>query len=232
MYAKYFKRVFDIACSLIALILLSPILMIVAVLVRTNLGSPIVFKQKRAGKDGKIFTIYKFRTMTDERDEAGELLPDEERLTKFGNMLRNLSLDELLELFSILRGKMSIVGPRPLLAEYLPLYNEVQHHRHDVRPGLTGLAQVNGRNAMDWDTRLKYDIEYIQKITLIQDIKIIFRTVGIVFARKGISAANSVIIEPPPYKRVVTDDYVSISNDVIREPNVEVAESVNELSNV
>ena len=148
MYAKYIKRILDFILSLIALIVLSPVLLVVAILVRMKLGSPIIFKQQRPGKDEKIFTLYKFRTMTDKKDENGNLLPDSERLTKFGKVLRSTSLDELPELVNILKGDMSIVGPRPLLVEYLPLYSEEQKHRHDVRPGLTGLAQVSGRNSL------------------------------------------------------------------------------------
>jgi len=227
MYIKYFKRLFDIVLSLIAIIILSPVLLITAILVRIKLGSPVIFKQKRAGKGGKIFTIYKFRTMTDARDENGALLPDEIRLTKFGNMLRKLSLDELLEILNILQGRMSIIGPRPLLAEYLPLYTEEQKHRHDVRPGLTGLAQVNGRNEMDWDMRLKYDLEYVHKITLSGDIKIFFKTVVKVVAREGISGTNSVIIEPPKIKEfAVSNDYISVNKDTtVSKPLVEAAKT-------
>ena len=154
MYRKFFKRFFDVLLSGCALILLSPVLLIVAVLVRTKLGSPVIFCQERPGKNEKIFKMYKFRSMTDARDENGVLLPDEVRLTRLGRILRSTSLDELPELWNILRGDMSIVGPRPLLVKYLPLYNEEQRHRHDVRPGLTGLAQVNGRNAITWEDRL------------------------------------------------------------------------------
>ena len=154
MYAKYIKRILDFILSLIALIVLSPVLLVVAILVRIKLGSPIIFKQQRPGKDEKIFTLYKFRTMTDKKDENGNLLPDSERLTKFGKVLRSTSLDELPELVNILKGDMSIVGPRPLLVEYLPLYSEEQKHRHDVRPGLTGLAQVGGRNSLSWEEKL------------------------------------------------------------------------------
>ena len=155
MYAKYFKRVLDFLLSLIALIVLLPVLIIVAILVRVKLGSPVIFKQQRPGKNEKIFTLYKFRSMIDKRDDNGNLLPDSERLTKFGKILRSTSLDELPELFNILKGDMSIVGPRPLLVEYLKLYNEEQKHRHDVRPGLTGLAQISGRNSISWDKKFK-----------------------------------------------------------------------------
>lgn len=187
MYSKYIKRVFDFILSLMALIVLSPILLVTYILVRIKLGNPAIFKQKRPGKDEKIFTLYKFRTMTDEKDEEGNLLPDEKRLTKFGKFLRSTSLDELPELINILKGDMSIVGPRPLLIEYLPLYNEEQKHRHDVRPGLTGLAQVNGRNSIAWEEKFKEDIKYINNITFINDIKIVLKTVEKVFKKEGIS---------------------------------------------
>ena len=186
MYKNYIKRFLDFILSLIALIVLSPVLLIVAILVRIKLGSPIIFKQKRPGKDEKIFTLYKFRTMTDEKDENGELKPDEVRLTKFGRILRKTSIDELPELVNILKGDMSIVGPRPLLVQYLPYYTEAEHHRHDVRPGLTGWAQVNGRNLLNWDERFKKDLEYVEKVSLAMHIKIIFKTIIAVFARKDI----------------------------------------------
>jgi lipopolysaccharide/colanic/teichoic acid biosynthesis glycosyltransferase len=195
MYRKYFKRLFDIICSLLALIVLSPVLLITAILVRVKLGSPVIFKQKRPGLQEKIFTLYKFRTMTDQKDDQGNLLPDEVRLTKFGKMLRSTSLDELPELWNILKGDMSIVGPRPLLVGYLPLYNDNQKRRHDVRPGLTGLAQVNGRNELDWKQKFKLDTEYTKHITFISDIKIILQTVGHVFAGKGISSITSATME-------------------------------------
>jgi len=172
MYRKYFKRPLDFILSLIAIIVLSPVFIIIAILVRIKLGSPVIFKQDRPGLNEKIFTMYKFRTMTDERDENGELLPDSKRLTKFGRMLRSTSLDELPELFNILKGDMSFVGPRPLLVEYLPLYNEQQRRRHEVRPGLTGYAQVNGRNAISWEEKFKYDLEYVEKISFLLDLKI------------------------------------------------------------
>ena len=162
IYEKCVKRILDFMLSLIALICLSPVMLITAILVRVKLGSPIIFKQLRPGKDEKIFPMYKFRTMTDEKDAEGNLLPDEIRLTKFGKLLRSTSLDELPELFNILKGDMSIIGPRPLLVEYLPRYNEEQKHRHDVRPGLTGLAQVSGRNAISWDEKLNIDVEYVK----------------------------------------------------------------------
>ena len=195
MYAKYFKRVLDFLLSLIAIIILSPVLLIIAILVRIKLGSPVLFKQERPGKNEKIFTLYKFRTMTDKKDEKGNLLPDEDRLTKFGKILRSTSLDELPELFNILKGDMSIVGPRPLLVEYLELYNEEQKHRHDVRPGLTGLAQISGRNSISWEEKFKDDIEYVNKVTFINDMKIILKTVIKVFKREGISQEGNATIE-------------------------------------
>ena len=187
MYAKYIKRPLDFTLSLIAIIILSPLLLIVAILVRIKLGKPVIFKQQRPGKNEKIFTLYKFRTMTDKKDENGNLLPDEQRLTKFGKALRSTSLDELPELWNILKGDMAIVGPRPLLVEYLPLYNEKQKLRHDVRPGLTGLAQISGRNAITWEEKFKDDLEYVNNITFIQDAKIILKTITKVFKREGIS---------------------------------------------
>lgn len=186
MYAKYIKRILDLILSLMALIVLMPLMIIIGILVRINLGSPIIFKQKRPGKNEKIFTLYKFRTMTDKRDIDGNLLPDEYRLTKFGKFLRSTSLDELPELINIIKGDMAIVGPRPLLVEYLPYYTEEEKHRHDVRPGLTGLAQVNGRNLLEWDERLKKDLEYINSISVKNDLFIIFRTIINVIKRKDI----------------------------------------------
>ena len=186
MYRKFFKRFFDVVLSLCALIILSPVLLIVAILVKVKLGSPVVFCQERPGKDERIFKMYKFRSMTDERNENGELLPDEVRLTKFGRFLRSTSLDELLELWNILKGDMSIVGPRPLLVEYLPYYTEEERHRHDVRPGLTGLAQVNGRNSLDWDRRFAMDIQYVSRIAWTTDVKILLLTVRKVVYRKDI----------------------------------------------
>ena len=195
MYAKYIKRILDFILSLIALIVLSPVLLVVAILVRIKLGSPIIFKQQRPGKDEKIFTLYKFRTMTDKKDENGNLLPDSERLTKFGKVLRSTSLDELPELVNILKGDMSIVGPRPLLVEYLPLYSEEQKHRHDVRPGLTGLAQVSGRNSLSWEEKFNDDLQYIKHITFFEDMKIIFMTVAKVFKREGIAQEGNATME-------------------------------------
>ncbi|WP_270524914.1 sugar transferase [Longibaculum muris] len=195
MYRLFIKRFLDFALSLIAIVILSPVLLIVAVLVRTKLGSPVIFKQKRPGKDEKIFTLYKFRTMTDARDEEGNLLPDDVRLTKFGKLLRSTSLDELPELFNILKGDMSIVGPRPLLVQYLPLYNDVQKHRHDVRPGFTGYAQVNGRNSITWEEKFDLDVYYVNHLNFKMDISIILKTVKVVLFREGISSETSVTME-------------------------------------
>ncbi len=186
MYAKYIKRMLDFILSLIALIILSPLMLIIGLLVRIKLGKPIIFKQKRPGKNEKIFTLYKFRTMTDEKDPNGDLLPDAKRLTKFGRTLRSTSLDELPELWNILKGDMAIVGPRPLLIEYLPYYTEEERHRHDVRPGLTGLAQINGRNTTEWSKRFKIDEDYINNITLNEDIYIIFYTIKKVIKKDNI----------------------------------------------
>ncbi len=187
IYRRYIKRFIDIVLSLLAIIILSPLLIILALLVRIRLGSPVIFRQQRPGYHGKIFGLCKFRSMTDERDQEGNLLPDEVRLTSFGKKLRAASLDELPEFFNILKGDMSFVGPRPLLVQYLPLYNEEQAHRHDVLPGLTGLAQVNGRNAISWEEKFRYDVEYTRKVSFIMDMKIIFMTFGRVFRREGIS---------------------------------------------
>ena len=185
-YEKYIKRLLDIVLSGCALIVLSPLLLVTAILVRVKLGSPVIFCQERPGKDEKIFRLHKFRSMSDARDETGALLPDKERLTGFGKKLRSLSIDELPELWDIFRGKMSIVGPRPLLVEYLPYYTENERHRHDVRPGLTGLAQINGRNTLTWEQKFAYDLEYVQRISFCEDIKILFRTVGKVLNRSGV----------------------------------------------
>ena len=187
MYRYFFKRLLDFVLSLLAIIVLSPVLLITAILVRSKLGSPVIFRQERPGKNEKIFTLYKFRTMTDEKDEEGNLLPDEVRLTKFGKMLRSTSLDELPELFNILKGDMSIVGPRPLLVSYLPYYNEEEKHRHDVRPGLTGLAQVSGRNYIAWDDRFKKDVEYVSNQSFLLDIKVIINTIKIVLKKSDIA---------------------------------------------
>jgi len=186
-YERLFKRFLDAFLSSGALIVLSPVLLVTAILVRFKLGSPVLFTQDRPGKDEKIFKLYKFRSMTDDRDENGQLLPNEVRLTPFGRKLRSTSLDELPELINIAKGDMSIIGPRPLLVRYLPAYTETERHRHDVRPGLSGLAQVNGRNFVKWDQRLAFDVEYVNKITFLGDVKIILKTVEKVFKRDDIA---------------------------------------------
>lgn len=195
LYQKYIKRFFDIVLSIAAITLLSPVLIVLAIMVRVKLGSPVLFRQKRPGYHGEIFGLMKFRTMTDERDENGELLPDEVRLTPFGKKLRSTSLDELPEFFNILKGEMSFVGPRPLLVQYLPLYNEEQAHRHDVLPGLTGWAQVNGRNAISWEKKFEYDVYYTRNISFLLDLKIVFMTVGRVIKRDGISSETHATME-------------------------------------
>ena len=194
-YEKYIKRPVDFILSLVALIVLSPILLIVAVLVRIKLGSPVIFKQQRPGLNGEIFNMYKFRTMTDERDENGELLPDEERLKEFGKKLRSTSMDELPELWNIVRGDMSLIGPRPLLVKYLPRYNAHQARRHEVRPGVTGYAQVNGRNSITWEKKFDLDVEYVDNVTFVGDLQIIFKTIKTVLMREGISSDSSVTME-------------------------------------
>lgn len=195
VYEKYIKRPLDFLLSLLALIVLSPILLIVAVLVRIKLGSPVIFKQQRPGLNGEIFNMYKFRTMTDERDENGELLPDEERLKEFGKKLRSTSLDELPELWNIVRGDMSLIGPRPLLVKYLPRYNAHQARRHEVRPGVTGYAQINGRNSITWEKKFDLDVEYVDNVTFVGDLQIIFKTIKTVLLREGISSDSSVTME-------------------------------------
>ncbi len=195
MYRHFLKRFFDFTLSLIAIILLSPVFIIVAILIRTKLGSPVIFCQERPGKDEKLFKMYKFRSMTSETDEEGKLLPDEVRLTSFGKKLRSTSLDELPELFNILKGDMSIVGPRPLLVQYLPLYNDVQKHRHDVKPGFTGYAQVNGRNRISWEEKFDLDVEYVNNLSFLMDIKIIFKTIKVVLFKEGITSDSSVTME-------------------------------------
>lgn len=194
-YEKYVKRPQDFFCALLALIVLSPVLLIVAVLVRCKMGSPVIFKQARPGLNSEIFHLYKFRTMTDAKDEKGNLLPDEVRLTKFGKWLRSTSLDELPALVNILKGEMSVVGPRPLLVRYLPRYNKHQARRHEVRPGFTGYAQVNGRNAISWERKFDLDVEYVDHITFIGDWKIIFQTAFKVLQKEGISSETSVTME-------------------------------------
>lgn len=194
-YNIFFKRFYDIIFSALALIFLSPLLLLVALLVKIKLGSPIIFKQQRPGKNCKIFTLHKFRTMTNKRNGNGEYLPDSERLTKFGKFLRISSIDELPELWDILRGKMSFIGPRPLLVEYLPLYNEEQKSRHKVRPGLSGLAQVKGRNSIKWEDRFKIDIEYVSTLNFFVDLKIVFLTIKYVFLRKDINSNTSATME-------------------------------------
>lgn len=194
-YERYIKRPQDFCCALAAIIVLSPVMAVTAVLVRIKLGSPVIFKQKRPGLNGKIFTLYKFRTMTDKKDKNGELLPDEERLTRFGKILRSTSLDELPELVNMLKGDMSVVGPRPLLVKYLPLYNERQARRHEVRPGFTGYAQVHGRNAITWEDKFEKDVYYVEHISFLGDWKIIFQTVGTVLRREGISSETAQTME-------------------------------------
>lgn len=195
MYKRFVKRCLDFVLSLAALIILSPVLLLVAILVRCKLGSPILFKQERPGLHEKIFCMYKFRTMTDAKDADGNLLPDEVRLTKFGKLLRSTSLDELPELFNILKGDMAIVGPRPLLVQYLPRYNERQHRRHDVRPGFTGLAQVNGRNSISWQEKFEWDVRYVENVSFLMDLRIIAKTVKVVLKRDGISSETSATME-------------------------------------
>jgi len=195
IYRRFFKRPLDIILALVAIIVLSPVFLLVALLVRINIGSPIIFKQQRPGMNEQIFTMYKFRTMTDERDENGELLADSLRLTKFGEFLRSTSMDELPELFNIIKGDMSIIGPRPLLVQYLPLYNKHQKRRHAVRPGLTGLAQISGRNGIGWDEKFNLDVEYVESISFFYDWKIIFLTVKKIIMREGINQEGEATME-------------------------------------
>lgn len=203
-YERFFKRSMDFVLSLLAFIILLPLILLVALLVRIKLGSPILFKQQRPGLNEKIFNLYKFRTMTEKKDINGNLLSDEIRLTKFGRFLRSTSLDELPSLLNIIKGDLSIVGPRPLLVQYLPLYNKDQKRRHEVRPGLTGLAQVNGRNAISWDEKFDYDIKYLNNITLLGDISIILQTALKVLMRKDISSATMSTMES--FKGSVSND--------------------------
>lgn len=192
-YERFVKRPLDFILATLALILLSPVLLITAILVRWKLGSPVLFKQDRPGKNEKIFRLCKFRSMTNERDEQGNLLPDDVRLTKFGRLLRSTSLDELPELLNIIKGDMAVVGPRPLLSEYLPFYTEEEHKRHDVRPGLTGLAQVNGRNAIrSWEERFSYDLEYVNHVSLAMDIKVLFLTTYKVMKKSDIQVGSEI----------------------------------------
>ena len=198
IYRKFVKRFLDIIFSAFGLVILSPVLLLTAILVSIKLGSPVIFKQERPGKDGKIFLLRKFRSMTDKKDSAGKLLPDSDRLTAFGKKLRATSLDEMPELFNILKGDMSIVGPRPLLVEYLPLYNSEQNRRHEVRPGLTGYAQVNGRNSISWHEKFTMDVKYVDNLSFLLDVKIFLSTFAMLFSRKGVSSATSDTMEKFP----------------------------------
>lgn len=195
VYEKYIKRPQDFICGTCGFIVLSPVMLITAIFVKTKLGSPIIFKQERPGLNGKVFKLYKFRTMTDQKDENGNLLPDDVRLTKFGKMLRSTSLDELPELINIIKGDMAVVGPRPLLVSYLPLYNEHQARRHEVRPGFTGYAQVHGRNSITWEDKFDKDVYYVDRISFIMDWSIIFQTIKTVVKKEGITSNSSVTME-------------------------------------
>ena len=195
MYKKYLKRVLDIVCSIIFIFSFWWLYIVVAIMVRIRLGSPILFKQERPGLNGKIFTIYKFRSMTNMKNKDGKLLSDEERLPRFGKILRATSLDEIPEIFNVLKGEMSLIGPRPLLVEYLPRYNEFQARRHEVKPGITGWAQINGRNTISWEDKFKYDVEYVDKYDLIFDLKIIYLTLKKVIIREGICQQGNATME-------------------------------------
>lgn len=195
LYAQHVKRILDFAVSLLLLVVLAPVFLAVGIAVRVNMGSPVVFRQQRPGKGGELFDMYKFRTMSDARDAEGNLLPDGARLTRFGKALRRTSLDELPELWNVLKGDMSIVGPRPLLVRYLPLYDERQRHRHDVRPGITGLAQVNGRNSISWEEKFEWDIAYVEGVSFLGDLRIAVKTVRTVLGRKGVSSSTSATME-------------------------------------
>lgn len=219
IYRRYLKRPIGFILSLLAIIILSPILLVIAILVRVKLGSPVIFKQKRPGKDEKIFTMYKFRTMTDERDKNGDLLPDNLRATSFGNMLRKTSLDELPELFNILNGDMGIVGPRPLIVEYLPYYTEEERHRHDMRPGLTGLAQVSGRSYLSWEERFELDNKYIRNCSFLLDCKIIWETILQVLGHKNIADVEGV-------RRDEKGTYICYEGRVFRRLDIERSENL------
>ena len=215
MYKNHIKRILDIFLSLCGILILSPVYLILWVLVRRKLGKPALFTQERPGRNEKIFRLYKFRSMTDAKDENGLLLPDEVRLTRFGKILRSTSLDELPELFNILKGDMSLIGPRPLLVRYLPWYTERERHRHDVRPGLTGLAQVNGRNALGWEDRFAFDLEYVDNCSLFMDLKVLGMTVGKVLRRSGtLSGADQTVADFDEYRRAQNE---AQDNDACKE---------------
>lgn len=221
MYKKFIKRFLDLILSLMALIILMPLMLIIYILVRVKLGKPAIFKQERPGKEEKIFTLYKFRTMTDEKDENGNLLPDEQRLTKFGKMLRSTSLDELPELVNIIKGDMSIVGPRPLLVRDMVFMTEIQRKRHSVRQGLTGLAQVNGRNNITWEEKIKYDLNYVENISFINDVKIILKTVIKVFKREdtqtdGMQTAEDLGDYLVRTNKISKDDYTCKNKEALK----------------
>lgn len=221
MYKKFIKRFLDLILSLMALIILMPLMLIIYILVRVKLGKPAIFKQERPGKGEKIFTLYKFRTMTDEKDENGNLLPDEQRLTKFGKMLRSTSLDELPELVNIIKGDMSIVGPRPLLVRDMVFMTEIQRKRHSVRQGLTGLAQVNGRNNITWEEKIKYDLNYVENISFINDVKIILKTVIKVFKREdtqtdGMQTAEDLGDYLVRTNKISKDDYTCKNKEALK----------------